>query len=150
MKNEFSFKVSWGSKTGIITFCVVVFAVLLFFFFKNAGWLPAAFAIPLFTWPLILFILSIFASVSRAWATSVSLSATALFFWFPKFLTVSPEWLPQIDADTFTQRYWYLLVIFIVGLYLTMYLFGKETEPIVQIEKEVRWLEEEEDEEEKE
>jgi len=126
MSNENQTKHSCNSRKGIITFWSIVLIVVLFFFLKNAGLLTSVYLSTLFTWPLILFIISIVCLIHREWVFGIISLAAAKFFWLPILLKDAPELCPCISADGFVHRYWYLLVAFIAIVIILQHIFGKE------------------------
>jgi predicted membrane protein len=123
------------SRKGIITFWSIVLIVALFFFCKNAGFLTSVYLSTLFTWPIILFILSVAFLVHRQWVKGIVLLAVAKFFWLPKLLAADPSLFPCISADRFAHNYWYILVAFIAVVIIIHHIIVKE-EPW---EKHKRW-----------
>jgi len=126
MSNEQQTKHSCNSRKGIITFWSIALIVVLFFFFKNAGFLTSVYLSALLTWPLILFIISIICLIHKEWVFGIISLAAAKFFWIPKLLAADPDLCPCLSANDFVHRYWYLLVAFIAVVIILQHLFGKE------------------------
>jgi predicted membrane protein len=127
MSNEKQTKISWNSRKGIIAFWSIVLIVVSFYFLKNAGFLTSVYLSTLFTWPLILFILSIVLLIHKQWVFGIVVLATAKFFLLSKLLAADPELFPCISADGFVQRYWYILVAFIAVVIIIQHIFVKES-----------------------
>jgi predicted membrane protein len=114
------------SRKGIITFWSIVLIVVLFFFCKNAGFLTSVYLSTLFTWPIILFILSIALLIHKQWVKGIVVLAVAKFFWLPKLLAADPSLFPSISADKFVCNYWYILVAFIAVVVIIQHIIVKE------------------------
>jgi len=135
MENTKHVKHFKSHRCGIITFWSIVLVIVLFFFIKKMGILSSIYLTTFFTWPLILFCISIFCLIKKDWVLGIVLLVTAKFFWIPILLKTDPNLCPQINPNQFVNNYWYLLVAFIAILLIIQQIFRKEN----PCEKQLKW-----------
>lgn len=107
---------SHGTKRkGILFGLLLVLAGLLFLSF-NFGWIDPALRPVLFSWPMILIVLSIISFSKRDYSFGVIGLIAGLFFLLPRIAQVYPGFISGVDTD-FARIYWPVLLI-LLGLVL--------------------------------
>jgi len=121
-------KIKKGKKhirRAVVGFWIIIFFAALLLFLENAGFLTYSYGSAFVTWPLLLFILSIFRLFRRKWISGIFLLAAAKFFWIPIFKSRFPDLLPMIPEDGFVRKYWFILIVLFAFLMILKQLFGK-------------------------
>lgn len=124
-------KRSLNGRRVVIGFWSIIFLIALFLLLKNAGFLTCSCWSAFATWPLVLFIVSIFCLLKRRWISGVFFLVAAKFFWIPFWIPLFkvqyPNLLPMMpEADGFVRKYWYVLLVVFAFLMIVKHLFGKK------------------------
>lgn len=98
---------------GVIFGILMILAGLLFLSF-NFGWIDPALRSVIFSWPMVLIVLSIISFSKRDYAFGFVWLIAGIFFLLPRIADAYPDYLGGID-NNFTRVYWPLLLI-IVGV----------------------------------
>ena len=125
--SEKEIKKSYQHTRGVVVgFWSVVLLIALFLFLKKADIVTSSYWSAFATWPLILFVVSIFWLLKRRWVAGIFLLFAAVFFWIPLFKAQFPDLLPMIPAEGFLHDYWYLLIVVFAFLMLIKQLFFRK------------------------
>lgn len=113
MENEQKHYNLGGNNKGILFGFLFITAGILFLGF-NFGWFNPALREVIFSWPIILIIVSLFSFVKREYFNFMITLFLGLFFLLPRIANAFPGSLPGIDSN-FSSNYWPVLLI-IVGI----------------------------------
>jgi len=117
-------------RAATVWFWSIIFLIALFLFFKNAGFLTCSCWSAFATWPLVLFIVSIFCLLRRRWISGIFLLIAAKFFWIPAWIPIIRGHYPYLVSpyleDGFIRKYWYILIVVFAFLMIVKHLFFKK------------------------
>ena len=114
------------ARRAVVWFWSIVLLVALFLFLKKAGFLATSYWSAVATWPLVLFVVSLFCLLKRGWVCGIFMLFAAVFFWIPVFKAHFPDLLPMVPEEGFVRSYWYILIVVFAFLMLVKHLFCKK------------------------
>lgn len=126
MSEKESKKCCCSGRKSTVVFWSIVLLLALFLLLKNTGFFADSYGAVFATWPLILFVVSIFFFLKCKCISGSFFLFAAGFFWIPIFKAQFPDLLPMVPSEGFLCSYWYLLIIFFAFLMIVKQLFCKK------------------------